>query len=85
LDNIDVCIEDVDPCGAIFGDAKYSTGIGCVVLEAVGVDYEKHVSGSGFSIFIGGSFVVLGALVGYYVSSRRKVQGEYKALLEEEL
>jgi hypothetical protein len=86
LDNIDVCIEDVDPCGDIFGDDKFSTGIGCVVLEAVGVDYQKHVQGaSGTSMFIGSSFIILGALVGYHFCARRKIDGEYKALLEEEL
>jgi len=87
LNNIDVCIVDVDPCTCdeLFGNEKYYTGIGCVVLEAVGVDYKKHVHGKGTSIFIGGSFVLLGALVGYHFCSSRKIDGEYKALLEEEL
>ena len=39
LDNIDVCITDLDPCGGVKG----ATGTMCVVMTAVGVDYQANV------------------------------------------
>jgi len=81
LDNIDVCIEDIDPC-----NENYATGIACVVLEAVGVDYKEAVkTGSATSMFVGGSIMILGAVLGYYYCKNRKANNEYQALLEEEL
>jgi len=80
LDNIDVCIEDIDPCSEM-----YATGIACRVLTAVGVDYKSTVEdGSVTSMLVGGSFLIFGALLGYHFCKRSK-GGDYQPLLEEEI
>jgi len=81
LDNIDVCITDIDPCGGVKG----ATGTLCVVMTAVGVDFHAHQeSGLANNLFLGGSILVLGSLAGYYMM-RSKKGDEHRALLEEEL
>jgi len=79
LDNIDLCIVDLDPCGDVDG----ATGTLCVVMTAVGMDYKAHSkSGTLNSLFFGGAVVILGGLAGYYVMSRKKGE-EHRALLDE--
>jgi len=81
LDNIDVCIVDLDPCGGKLG----ASGPLCVVMTAVGMDYEAHAeSGLAHNLFLGGSILTLGGVVGYYLFRPRKGD-EHRALLEEEL
>jgi len=81
LDNIDVCIVDLDPCG----ETKGATGPLCVVMTAVGMDYHAHAqSGLAHNLFLGGSILTLGGLVGYYLFKEKKGE-EHRALLEEEL
>jgi hypothetical protein len=92
LDNIDVCIEDIDPCEG----QEFATGIACRLYEAannmmpwsessVGHSYHQSVSsGAGSSLFIAGSIVILGAVLGYRFCSTQKGD-EYTYLLEEEL
>merc|ERR1712113_538158 len=80
LNKIDVCIEDIDPC-----DDTYASGVACMVLTAVGVDYKATVKdGSAASMFVGGSFMIMGVLLGYHFCKKRK-GGDYQPLLEEEI
>ena len=53
LDNIDVCITDLDPCGGVKG----ATGTLCVVMTAVGVDYHANVNCNIFHKYIGNSII----------------------------
>jgi hypothetical protein len=79
LNNIDICIEDIDPC-----DEKFATGTLCTVLSAVGVDYRTAAAhGQTAGMFLGGSIIVLGALFGYrYMKGGNK--DEYSYLLQED-
>lgn len=83
LDNIDVCIIDLDPC--YNHKDEFVSGTMCSVVTAVGVNYDEAVaSGTASRIFIGGSVLIFGVLAGYHMCKTAKGD-EYKHLLEEEL
>merc|ERR1712176_1169050 len=79
LDNIDVCITDLDPCGGVKG----ATGTMCVVMTAVGMNYHASAETGHHNVFLGGAILIFGSLAGYYMMSSKKGD-DHRALLEEE-
>merc|ERR1712113_330107 len=81
LDNVDLCIIDMDPCINEFGVANAL----CCAMEAVGVSYHETSSHAvAKRLFFGGSILALGTLVGYYLTRSKKGE-EHRYLLEAEL
>jgi len=80
LDNIDVCITDLDPCGGVMG----ATGTMCVVMTAVGMNYHASAETGHHNLFLGGAILMFGSVAGYYLMRPSKGE-EHRALLEEEL
>merc|ERR1719499_1523061 len=80
LDNIDVCITDLDPCGGVKG----ATGTMCVVMTAVGMDYHSSAKAGHSNLFLGAAVLALGSFAGYSMMKSKKGD-EHRALLEEEL
>jgi len=58
--------------------------MGCIVMEAVGVNYHASAATGHHNFFVGGAILVFGSLAGYYLM-RPKKGDEHRALLEEEL
>jgi hypothetical protein len=81
LDNIDLCITDLDPCGGAVG----ATGTMCYVWTAVGGDFQNdsntHIASR---LFFGGALLALGTLAGFYLTRGSKGE-EHRYLLEEEI
>jgi len=81
LDNIDLCIIDLDPCG----DVKGATGTMCYVWTAVGGDFHNTTNSHIASrLFFGGALLALGTLAGFYLTRSSKGE-EHRYLLEEEI
>jgi hypothetical protein len=83
LDNVDLCIIDVDPCDCY--DLIGATGAMCRVWTAVGGDFETatntHIASR---MFMGGMLLALGTFTGLYLCRGQKGE-EHRYLLEEEL
>jgi hypothetical protein len=79
LDNVDLCIVDMDPC---LNEEGLAYALCCAQI-AVGVEYnpETHSSHLG-RLFFGSSVLILGALTGYYMCSKQKGE-EHRYLLED--
>jgi len=81
LDNIDLCIIDMDPCIEETGVAY----VLCCAQLAVGAEYHPETNNHIASrLFFGGAIAVLGVLTGYYFCTRQKGE-EHRYLLEDDL